>query len=53
MDKMAKFKLALGEDSWVLDLGTMKVSEAEQCESMTGWDAVSYTNLTLPTICSV
>lgn len=35
---MAKFKLALGEDSWVLDLGTMKISEAEQCESLTGWD---------------
>jgi hypothetical protein len=35
---MAQFKLTLGEDSWVLDLGTMKISEAEQCESLTGWD---------------
>ena len=34
---MAKFKLVLGEDAWLLDLGTMKISEAEQCESLTGW----------------
>ena len=35
---MAKFNLKLGDDVWLLDLGTMKISEAEQCESMTGWD---------------
>ncbi len=35
---MAKFRLSLGEDHWDLDLGTMKISEAEQCESLTGWD---------------
>lgn len=35
---MAKFTLKVGEDSWLLDLGTMKISEAEQCESLTGWD---------------
>lgn len=35
---MAVFKLTLGDDSWLLDLGTMKVSEAEQCEALTGWD---------------
>lgn len=35
---MAKFALKLDDESWVLDLGTMKISEAEQCESLTGWD---------------
>lgn len=35
---MAKFNLKLDDQTWLLDLGTMKVSEAEQCESMTGWD---------------
>lgn len=35
---MSKFKLTLDDDSWVLDLGTMKISEAEQCEALTGWD---------------
>lgn len=35
---MAVFRLTIGEESWLLDLGTMKVSEAEQCEALTGWD---------------
>lgn len=35
---MAKFNLKLDDEVWLLDLGTMKISEAEQCESMTGWD---------------
>ena len=35
---MAKFQLSIGEDKWVLDLGTMKISEVEQCEALTGWD---------------
>jgi len=39
---MAQFKLTLGEDSWVLDLGTMLISEGEQCEALTGWDAESW-----------
>jgi hypothetical protein len=39
---MAKFKLTLDPDSWVLDLGTMKISEAEQCESLTGWDVETW-----------
>lgn len=41
---MAKFRLKMGEDheGWVLDLGTMLISEAESCESMTGWDAESW-----------
>ena len=39
---MAKFKLALHDESWMLDLGTMKISEAEQCESLTGWDVETW-----------
>ena len=35
---MAKFKLTIDDQDWVLDLGTMKISEAEQCEALTGWD---------------
>lgn len=35
---MAKFKLTIQDQNWILDLGTMKISEAEQCEALTGWD---------------
>lgn len=37
---MSKFNLRLPDEGpWLLDLNTMLISEAEQCEQLTGWSA--------------
>lgn len=36
----AHLQVSIGDQGpWALDLQTMKVSEAEQCEALTGWEA--------------
>lgn len=40
---MAQFNLSLPDAGpWLLDLNTMLVSEAEQCETLTGWSATQW-----------
>ena len=37
---MSRFNITLGDQGpWLLDLDTMLISEAEQCETLTGWSA--------------
>lgn len=41
---MSAFTVSIGKDQgpWPLDLDTMSIDEAEQCERLTGWTALAW-----------